>query len=79
MYVITGIDFSKIFGGQNKILGRKMVKSDKCMGVSQLLGARAGLPPKVYAYVCNTELSKPILKNLWHLDFVKKKPIQLEN
>ena len=27
-----------------------MVKSDKCMSVSQLLGARAQVPPKVYAY-----------------------------
>jgi len=33
-----------------KILGEKVVKSDKCMGVSQLLGARARAAPKVYAY-----------------------------
>jgi len=37
----TGVDLSKILGGQ------KVVKSDKCMGVSQLLGARArAAPPK---------------------------------
>ena len=28
-----------------------MVKTDKCMGVSQLLGRVPRLPPKVYAYV----------------------------
>ncbi len=34
----TGVDLSKILGGQTKILGgQKVVKSDKCMGVSQLL------------------------------------------
>ncbi len=36
----TGIDLSKILGGQRhpKLLGgQKVVKSDKCMGVSQLL------------------------------------------
>ena len=33
-------------GGQIKILGgAKVVKSDKCMGVSQLLGARARAAP----------------------------------
>jgi len=31
-------------------VGQKVVKSDKCMGVSQLLGARARAAPKVYAY-----------------------------
>jgi len=32
--------------------GQKVVKSDKCMGVSQLLGGMCpGCPPKVYAYV----------------------------
>ena len=30
--------------------GQKLVKSDKCMGVSKLLGARARAVPKVYAY-----------------------------
>ena len=49
--IITGVDLSKILGGQTKILGgQKVVKSDKCMGVSQLLGARARAAPKVYAY-----------------------------
>jgi len=44
----TGVDLSKIFGGQSKILGRqKVVKSDKCMGVSQLLGGTCpGCPKK---------------------------------
>jgi len=31
-------------------LGEKVVRSDKCMGDSQLLGARARAAPKVYAY-----------------------------
>ena len=52
--IITGVDLSKIFGVQTKILGRgqKVVKSDKYMGVSQLLeGHVPGLPPtKVNAY-----------------------------
>jgi len=35
----TCVDFSKILGGQTKLLGgQKVVKSDKCKGVSQLLG-----------------------------------------
>src|SRR6218665_180032 len=56
--IITGVDLSKIFGGQTKILWanqnmgvQKVVKSDKCMGVSQLLGAGALAAPKVYAYI----------------------------
>src|SRR6218665_1335859 len=40
------VDSSKILGGQTKILGA----SDKCMGVSQLLRARALATPKVGAY-----------------------------
>ena len=47
----TGVDLSKILAGQTKILGgQKVAKSDKCMGVSRLLGARAWAAPKVYAY-----------------------------
>src|SRR6218665_3468309 len=42
----TGVDLSKILGGQTKILGEKVVKSDKCMGVSQLLGARSRAAPQ---------------------------------
>ena len=44
----TGVDLSKILGGQTKILGgEKVVNSDKCMGVSQLLGGTCpGCPPK---------------------------------
>ena len=46
--VYTGIDMSKILGEQTKIFwGQKMVKSGKCMGISQLLGGHMpGLPPK---------------------------------
>ena len=48
----TGVDLSKILGGQTKILAGKGDKSDACMGVYQLLGARARAapPPKFYAY-----------------------------
>ena len=42
----TGVDLSKILGRQTKILGEKVVKSDKCMDVSQLLGPVPGHPPK---------------------------------
>src|SRR6218665_2902937 len=46
-WISTGVDLSKILGGQTKILGEKVVKSDKCMGDSQLLGGHVlGLPPK---------------------------------
>ena len=45
--IVTGVDFSKILGEQTKILGeQKEVNSDKCMGVSQLLGALALAAPK---------------------------------
>ena len=48
LIIYTGVDSSKILGGQTKILrGQKVVKSDKCMGVSQSFGARArAAPPK---------------------------------
>jgi len=47
----TGVDLSKILGGQTKIFGgQKVVKSDKCMGVSIIGGMCPGCPPKVYAY-----------------------------
>ena len=40
------VDLSKILGGKTKLLGeQKVVKSDKCMGASQLLGARARAAP----------------------------------
>src|SRR6218665_677456 len=48
----TGVDLSESLGRIIKILGEKLVKSDKCMGVSQLLGARAWAALKVFAYVC---------------------------
>ena len=42
----TGVDFSKILGGQSKILGgQKVIKSDKRMGDFQLFGARARAAP----------------------------------
>ena len=46
--MVTGVDLSTILGGQTKILGgQEMVKSDKCMGVSQLLGGTCpGWSPK---------------------------------
>jgi len=37
--------------GKPKYWGQKVVESDKCMGVSQLLGARARVAPKVYGYI----------------------------
>jgi len=44
---ITGVDLTKILGEETKTLGEKVVKSDKCMGVSQLLwGTCPGSPPK---------------------------------
>src|SRR6218665_2191493 len=45
----TGIDFSKILGGQTKILGQKVVKSDEWVFLNYC-GHMPGLPPKVYAY-----------------------------
>src|SRR6218665_2795934 len=42
----TGVDLSKILGGQTKILEEKVVKSDKCD--SQLLGSGSHTcPPQV--------------------------------
>ena len=43
--VFTGVDLSKIVGGHWNTGGQKVVKSDKCIGVSQLLGARARAAP----------------------------------
>jgi len=37
-------------------MGENVVKTDKCMGVSQLLAAHPGCPPKVYAYDVCTDL-----------------------
>jgi len=48
----TGVDLSKYWVGKPKYgRGQKVVKSDKCMGVSQLMGAHSRAAPKVYAYV----------------------------
>ena len=48
----TGVDLAKVLGGQTKILGGgKVVKSDKCMGVSELLvGTCPGCTPKSTPY-----------------------------
>jgi len=47
----------KYIGWANQnIGGQKVVKRDKCMGVSQLLGARPRAAPKVYAYAQLTSL-----------------------
>ena len=47
----TDVDFSKILGGQTKIFGGKVVKSDKCIGVSGLaFWGRARAAPKVFVY-----------------------------
>jgi len=40
----------KIGWTNQNIGGQKVVKSDKCMGISQLLGACACSAPQVYAY-----------------------------
>jgi len=57
----TGVDLSKILRGHwANIRGEKVVKSDKCMGDSQLLGARARAPPTVYAYVYASFWSSPV-------------------
>jgi len=37
MIAVSGIDLSKILG-ENQIWMKNVVKTDKCMGVSQLLG-----------------------------------------
>jgi len=57
-FYLTGVDLSKILSVQTKILkGAKGGKSDKCMGVSQLLGdharARAGYPFKISRTKCH--------------------------
>src|SRR6218665_2316876 len=48
---VTGIDLSKILEGQTQIWGGNVVKTDKHMAISQILGGCAHkLLPKVYAY-----------------------------
>jgi len=57
---------SKLLGGQTKILGEKVVKSDKCMGVSQLLGvAHARADPQVYAYALTNSINYKVHITLW--------------
>src|SRR6218665_1424357 len=50
MCTCTGVDLSKILGGQNKILGGKEVKLINAW-LLLLGGTCPGYPPKVYAYV----------------------------
>jgi len=45
--------------------GRKVVKSDKCMDVSQLLGARARAAPKSYAYWLWIGKLSPAVHSRW--------------
>ena len=42
----TGVDLSKILEGFLCLGEQNVIKTDKCTGVSQLLVARTGLPPK---------------------------------
>jgi len=54
LFTVTWLHWHRLvknigWANQN-IGGQKVVKGDKCMGVSQLLGGVPGLPPKVYAY-----------------------------
>jgi len=47
----TGVELSEILEGKTQILGGNVVKTDKCMGVSKILGVRArAVPPKDYMY-----------------------------
>ena len=41
----TDVDLAKLLVGQTKILGGNVVKSDKCMGDSQILEARGPAAP----------------------------------
>ena len=45
-----GVDLSEDIAGANLNLMGNVLKTDKCMGVSQILGVRARAAPKVYAY-----------------------------
>jgi len=59
----TGIDLSKILEGKPKFFGEQnVVKTDKCMCVSKILGACTWAAPKVYAYDNNVRL-KQLLKD----------------
>jgi len=57
----SGVDLSKILGGQTKILwGQKVLKGDKCMSVSQLLGMGhvPGLPQKATPMTHKADLAE---------------------
>jgi|SRR6218665_555788 len=66
----TGIDLSKILG-ENQNIGEKVVITDECMGVFQLLGdTHPGCPPNStpmpsckYDYIHVIEPSQPTIKN----------------
>jgi len=50
IFIITGVDLSKIVGAQTKIWGEEVVTTDESMDASQLLGARSWAGPNFYAY-----------------------------
>src|SRR6218665_214995 len=62
----TGVNFSEILGGQTKILGEMVVKSDEYMGVSQLLKSTCpGCLPKSTPMVTATEWGEIRLLSLF--------------
>ena len=62
----TGVDLSTILGANQNIGGQKVVKSDKCMGISQLLGDTCpGCPLNLHLWMyrynkilCNSSVVK---------------------
>jgi len=53
--------------------GQKVVKNDKCMGVSNYWVHVPGLPPKVYAY--DNQTKKLAKLTLWTVVMVTQVPI----
>jgi len=62
----TGVDLAKILSGQTKIWGRE--KGDKCMCVSQLLGARARAAPQSLQ-LCPRQSSRIAWRRLFKAEF----------
>ena len=53
----TGVYMSKILGANPNFGGQNVVKTNKCMGVSQFFGERTpGLPPKSTPMIQTSEL-----------------------
>jgi len=76
---ITDIDLSKILEGKTQILVENVVKTDKCMGVSQILGPRGAraAPPKStpmvwtsFNAIVNPMEITPMARDNKHLDFL---------